>query len=62
MEAPDLATVKDILRFHAAMSKGNIQGELTYDSFNTFTEWFFAGFSRMTDTPTNDDDRRESTM
>jgi hypothetical protein len=51
--------VKDFLRFHAATSKGKIQEEVTCDSLNTFAEWFFAGFSRVTDTPTNDDDRRE---
>jgi len=59
VEAPDLATVKDFLRFQAATSKGKIQEEVTCDSLNTFAEWFFAGFSRVTDTPTNDDDRRE---
>ena len=59
VEAPDLATVKDFLRFHVATSKNKIQEEVTCDSLNTFAEWFFAGFSRVTDTPTNDDDRRE---
>jgi hypothetical protein len=59
VEAPDLATVKDFLRFHAATSKGKIQEEATCDSLNTFAEWFFGGFSHVTDTPTNDDDRRE---
>src|SRR5256885_3152725 len=59
VEAPDLATVEDFLRFQAATSKGKIREEVTSDSLNTFAEWFFAGFSRVTDTPTNDDDRRE---
>jgi len=47
VEAPDLATVKDFLRFQAATSKGKIQEEVTCDSLNTFAEWFFAGFSRV---------------
>ena len=59
MEAPDLATVKDFLRFHAAASKGKITEKITTDSLNTFAEWFFAGFSRVTDTQTDADDRSE---
>jgi hypothetical protein len=47
VEAPDLATVKDFLRFYAATSKGKIQEEVTCDSLNTFTEWFFAGFDHL---------------
>jgi hypothetical protein len=52
VEVPDLATVKDFLQFHAAMSKGKIKEKLTFDSLNSFAEWFFARFSRATDTPT----------
>jgi hypothetical protein len=59
VDAPDLATVKDFLRFHAATSKGKIREKITCDSLNTFTEWFFAGFSHVTDTPTDDEDRSE---
>ena len=59
MEAPDLTTVKDFLRFHAVASKGKVKEKITTDSFNTFTEWFFAGFSRVTDTQTDADDRSE---
>jgi hypothetical protein len=59
VDAPDLATVKDFLRFHAATSKGKIREEISCDSLNTFAEWFFAGFSRVTDTPISDDDRSE---
>ena len=59
VDAPDLATVKDFLRFHAATSKGKIREKISYDSLNTFAEWFFAGFSRVTDTPINDNDRSE---
>jgi hypothetical protein len=50
VEASDLATVKDFLRFYAAASKGKIKEKITTDSLNTFAEWSFAGFSRITDT------------
>ena len=59
MEAPDHATVKDFLRWHAAISQGKIVKEVTSDSLNTIAEWFFAGFSRVTGTPTHEDDRSE---
>jgi hypothetical protein len=49
VEAPDLATVKDFLRFKAAAGKGMIVEQTTCDSLNTFAEWFFAGFTRVTD-------------
>ena len=42
VEAPDLATVKDFLRFKAAAGKGMITEQTTCDSLNTFAEWFFA--------------------
>jgi len=56
VDAPDLATVKDFLRFH---EQGEISEKITYDSLNTFAEWFFAGFRHVTDTPINGDDRSE---
>ena len=59
VEAPDHATVKDFLRWHAAISQGKIVKEVTSDSLNTVVEWFFAGFSRVTGTPTHEDDRSE---
>jgi len=59
VEALDLATMKDFFCFHAAVSKGKIVEKMTSDSLNTFAEWFFAGFSRVTGTPTNEDDRSE---
>ena len=59
MEAPDLTIVKDLLRFHAAASKGKIKEKITPDSLNTFAEWFFAGFGRITDTQIDADDRSE---
>jgi hypothetical protein len=59
VEAPDLATVKDFLRFKAAAGKGMIAEQTTCDSLNTFAEWFFAGFTRVTDTEINKEDRSE---
>ena len=59
MEAPDLITVKDFLRFHAAAGKGMIVEQTTYDSLNTFMEWLFAGFTRVKDTEINKEDRSE---
>lgn len=36
-----------------------IAERITYDSLNTFAERFFAGFTRITDRPTNSEDRSE---
>ena len=60
VKAADLATLKDFFRFHAATSKGKIVEKMTSDSLNTFAEWFFTGFSRVTGTPTDALDRHES--
>lgn len=59
MGTPDHATVKDFLRFHAATNKVNIKEKITSDPLNTFAEGFFAGFSRVTGTPTDADDGSE---
>jgi hypothetical protein len=59
VEAPDLATVKDFLRFKAAAGKGMIVEQTTCDSLNTFAKWFFAGFTRVTDTEINKEDKNE---
>jgi hypothetical protein len=59
VEVPDLATGKDFLRFRAATSKGKIKEKISCDSLNTAAEWFFAGFSLVTGTPTNEGDRSE---
>ena len=58
----DLATIKDFLRFKASISEGRIDEELeraTADSLNTFAEWFFAGFARVTGNPIPKEDRQE---
>jgi len=59
VETPDLTTVKDFLRFQAATGQGINIEQTTYESLNALTEWFFAGFTRVTDTPTNEEDRSE---
>jgi hypothetical protein len=59
VQAPDLATVEDFLRFHAATSCGKIVTKPTADSINAFAEWFFAGFERVTGTSTDAADRSE---
>ena len=56
---PDLATIKDFLRFHVAISWGRIDDKRTaVDSVNTFAEWYFAGFARVTGNLVNEEDRR----
>ena len=59
VDAPYLATVQDFARFHANASRGKIVDAPTVDSVNTFVKWFFAGFSRVTETPTDKEDRSE---
>jgi hypothetical protein len=59
VDAPDVPTVKDSIRFSAAASRGKIVELPTVDSVNAFAEWFFAGFTRVTGTPTIDEDRSE---
>ena len=59
--APDIATLMDFVRFHAAIGKGNIDNKklITADSSNTFMEWFFAGFARVTGTQVDEEDRKK---
>lgn len=54
-----LATIKDFLRFHISLSKGRIDDEkrTTVDSVNTFSEWFFAGITRVTGNVIDTEDR-----
>jgi hypothetical protein len=59
VDAPDLATVKDYLRFRVATGRGKIVEKPTADSLNAFVGWFFAAFSRVTGTPTDGDERSE---
>ena len=59
IEAPDLATVKDFLRFYIATSHPQLADVPTTESINTVAEWFFAGFTRVTGTDTNEEKRSE---
>lgn len=53
VEAPDLATVKDFMRFYIATSRPRLTEQPSVDSINTVAEWFFAGFTRVTGTETD---------
>jgi hypothetical protein len=57
--APGIDTVKDFLRFYIASGKGRLHDRPTVDSVNTHAVWFFAGFSRVTGTPIDEEDRSE---
>jgi hypothetical protein len=58
--APDLASIKDFLWFYVATSKPQIDmTKPTRDSIQTVAEWFFAGFTRVIGTATDDEDRSE---
>jgi hypothetical protein len=59
VEAPDLATVKDFFHFCAATGKGKIMKKITCNSLIAVAEWFFAGFTCVTDTQTNKDNKSE---
>ena len=55
----DLAIIKDFIRFHVAICRGRLDDEqITVDSLNTFAEWFFAEFARVTGTLIDEEDRR----
>jgi hypothetical protein len=56
---PDLVTMKDYLRFYIAASKPRIDTKPMRDSIQAAAEWFFAGFTRVTSTTTDDEDRSE---
>ena len=56
---PNLVIIKDILRFHVAISRGRTDDErITVDLVNTFAEWYFAGFTRVTGNLVDEEDRR----
>jgi hypothetical protein len=59
VDAPGVPTVRNFIRFSAAASRGKIVELPTVDSVNAFAEWFFAGFTRVTGTPTIKKDRTE---
>jgi len=52
-DTPNRATMRDFFCFAAATSRALIDretGKITADSLNTFREWFFASFTRVTKT------------
>jgi hypothetical protein len=55
--APDLMTVKDFIRFYISTSRPQLTDKPTVDSINTVAEWFFAGFTRLTSTETDPEER-----
>jgi hypothetical protein len=58
--APDLATVKDFLRFYIATSQPRLDADRpTVDFVNIMAEWFFAGFTRVTGTDRDEEERIE---
>jgi hypothetical protein len=56
---PNLATVRDFIRFYIATSRPRLAEQPTVDSINTVAEWFFAGFTRVTGTETDAEERSE---
>jgi hypothetical protein len=58
--APELATVKDSLRFYIATSQPRLDAvKPTVDSINIVVEWFLAGSTRVTVTEIDEDERSE---
>lgn len=55
----DLATLKDFVRYKVSTNQEVIddKGRPTADSMNTFEEWFFAGFARITGNSYAEEDR-----
>jgi len=56
---PDLATVKDFIRFYIATNNRRLDERPTVDSVNIVAEWFFAGFTRVTGTDAVEEERSE---
>jgi hypothetical protein len=60
IDASDLKTVKDFMRFYAVTSDPKLDEEVsTVDSLNTVAEWFFAGFARVSRSERLQEDRKE---
>ena len=57
--APHIIDVKDFLRFYAKQSKGRINKHSSVESTVSQAEFFFAGFTMVTGTPTIEDERSE---
>jgi hypothetical protein len=52
--------MKNFIKFYVAMSRGKIKQQPSADLVNIFAEWFFAGFTHVTRTPTYGDERSEA--
>jgi hypothetical protein len=59
VDAPDLATAKDFLRFYTATNQPQPSKIPSVDYINTMAKWFFAGFTQVTSTETDTDERSE---
>lgn len=57
--APDLATVKDLIRYYISSSVGHLSGSPTVSLVVNFAERFFSGFTRVTGTMFDPEDRSE---
>ena len=58
MEASDLTTVKDFLRFYAVKGKSKVVEQITYDSLDSVMEWLFSGFTCVIDTEIRTTERK----
>ena len=56
-EVPDLPALKNFFRFQASTMSFKVQEKPTDESLNTFAEWFFAGFTRITGTVIGETER-----
>ena len=52
-------TVKDFIHFYIATSHPKLTNKPTVDSINIVAKWFFASFTQVTGTDTNEKDRSE---
>ena len=59
VEVPDLAALKDFLWFQASVMRGKVKKIPADESLNSFAEWFFAGFTRVTGTVIGKTERSE---
>ena len=57
--APSIVEVKDFLRLYVMQSTGRINNHASMESVKTNADWFYAGFTRVTGTPTDAEDRTE---
>ena len=61
IDAPDYIIIKDFFHFHIALSHRKIdeRERPTINLINTFIEWFYAGFKRITGISINKEERSE---